>query len=200
MEDFINARVARPFACMAEIEQQALAEKVPIVSPATGSVLSWIARSIRPARILELGCGPGYSLLWMLSALDQVRVVTIDRNPLLLQQARENLQKIDQGQREVELRQDMVMEFLHANINSLNDFDFIFVDCDKILYPEILLLLLKKYQNSFVFDNTLWHGRILDENNMLPSDNAVREFWSRLQQSNRQWTLFPVGDGLLFAQ
>ena len=199
-EDYIDSQIVEiPFPFMKEMELDCRGRKIPIVSPATGALIAGLVNLLQPSRVLEIGTGPGYSTLWMASGLDCCHITSIDRNAELLAEAASYLQKADLGKVEIELQQRYALEYLQENLHKLDQFDLIFVDCDKILYPKIVTLLLENYHNQFLFDNVLWHGRIANPDNRLPSDNAVREFWQKIKDSKRKWTLFPSGDGLLFA-
>lgn len=199
MEDFIEANlVKRPYIFMEEFEKSARSRKIPILSAASGSVLAHLVKSVSPKRILEIGTGPGYSLLWLLSAVHDCEIITIDRNREFQIEAANLLQQIQQPI-QVKFANEDALTFLNENLKQLNLFDLVFVDCDKILYPEILHILLNSAIKNFIFDNTLWHGRILKKENLTPSDLAIKEFWQILKGSKREWTLFPAGDGLVFS-
>jgi len=199
-EQFIDSElVEMPFPFMREMEKDCRSRKVPVVSMATGAVIAQLIKLIQPKKILEIGTGPGFSLLWMLSALESGQIVSLDRNQELLEEAQKYISKVKKKEVQVELLHKYAIEYLNQNLQQLNEFDLVFVDCDKILYPDILKILMEHYNNRFLFDNVLWHGRISDPANTLPSDNAVRQFWTQLKNGQRKWTLFPSGDGLLLS-
>jgi predicted O-methyltransferase YrrM len=100
--------------------------------------------------------------------------------------------------------QAVILENLHIldsvkNKPSFEEFEFVFVDCDKICYPELLSLLSLKLKpgSVLVFDNVLWHGRLQKDIHTRPSDHSIQTFWDLVLTNFSNRTLFPVGDGLL---
>ena len=69
LEAYINDNlILRPFPIFREMEAFALENKIPILSPAAGSILQLLFSLHKPMRVLELGTGLGYSTAWMLSS------------------------------------------------------------------------------------------------------------------------------------
>jgi caffeoyl-CoA O-methyltransferase len=197
-ESYINENlVKRPFPIMKEMEIFAEENKIPILSPAAGSILKFLISSRKPKTILELGTGLGYSTAWMLSAGIPIEIDTIDRNAKELKSADFFLARIKKSSQIVNYHNVHCIEFLKIAAD-LSKYDFVFVDCDKICYPEILTILIenKRMNTSLLFDNVLWHGRLRKELYSKPSDLAVQEFWDIIQKKNIYNTLFPAGDGL----
>jgi caffeoyl-CoA O-methyltransferase len=197
-ESFIDEKlVKRPFPIMQEMEIFAKENKIPIVSLAAGSILKFLITALRPQKILELGTGLGYSTTWMLSSGIPLEIDTIDRNAKELNSANTFIEKIRDGNQIVNLLNLHCIEFI-KNSEDLTKYDFVFIDCDKICYPEILEILLEKKQKLayLLFDNVLWHGRLDRELYSKPSDRAMQEFWQILENKSISNTLFPAGDGL----
>lgn len=231
LEDYINqSLVLRPDPIFSKVESYAAIEKIPVLSPSSGDVLSRLVEWQRPKSILELGTGAGISLFWMVSRLhESVRLTTVDRNRNLVPLVKQFWAESTYAKRHrVEFRSGFIVEqLLDGSIEPL-DYDFVFVDCDKVTYPQILDILtgneptlvrrekvldvnlpenleckLNGKPNGkrvAVFDNVLWHGRILNPDPDKPSDQAMIQFWSRLQELQHPRTLFPVGDGLLLVE
>lgn len=204
LEEWIDKElVPRPFEWMEDLENKAREDRFPVLSPASGAVLAFLARSWNPEHVLELGTGYGVSLVWLYSALgNTVRIVSVDREKLFSGTAWEFLQRIDGVGENVELRNADCVEYLDSYLDSKppDGKEFLFVDCDKVRYPEIFSLLSFKAKDRrvrVVFDNVLWHGRIADPERQAPSDEAVRELWSLVKTSGLTYTLFPAGDGIL---
>lgn len=72
---------------MAEMERLAESEGVPIVHWETGRMLAVLAGSL-DARVLEVGTAIGYSALHMAEVLDRGSIVTLERDPERIAQAR----------------------------------------------------------------------------------------------------------------
>ncbi|TGL19126.1 O-methyltransferase [Leptospira yanagawae] len=203
IEPFIDSElVYKPNPVFSEMERYAKEKNIPIVTAATGGVLSQIVSFIKPNKILELGTGLGYSTLWMVKGNPSSNIITIDRHEEQAKLLDGYAQKMGlESQMDVTRVTGSVIDYL-ANESLWKDVDFFFVDCDKITYPTIFRTLWPKAKKgaSFVYDNVLWHGRVLDPDPKKPSDMAVMELWNEVKSQVSEYTLFPVGDGLLFFQ
>ncbi|XDD47741.1 O-methyltransferase [Leptospira sp. WS39.C2] len=201
LEPFIDSElVHKPNTVFLEMESYAKEKNIPIVTAATGGVLSQIVSLIKPKTILELGTGLGYSTLWMVHGSKDSKITTVDRHE-------EQAKALDMYAKKMGLESQMdvtrvtgsVLEYLEEEGN-WRETDFFFIDCDKITYPTIFRTLWPKVKEGacFVIDNVLWHGRVLNPDPKKPSDMAVMELWNEVKSQVSDYTLFPVGDGLLF--
>lgn len=202
LENYIDQElIERPDSKFNEIENFAEIHSVPILSPASGAVLRHLIEINHPKRILELGTGLGYSAAWMLDTKLDFSLVTIDRNVEMSMKAKEFIESIKQPNQTIEFIHSHILDKL-KQMENLESFDLIFIDCDKICYPEILDIFLKQVSKNLIliFDNVLWHGRLLDKHSVRPSDQAVQKFWTKIKESKIKQTLFPVGDGILYLE
>lgn len=204
LESYIDSSlVYKPNPVFAEMETYAKEKNIPIVSAATGAVLSHLVSLISPKQILELGTGLGYSTLWMAVGSPETRFVTVDR-------FKEQADLMDGYARKMGILEqihvkrvtDSVLDYLAKESDEWVSSDLFFVDCDKITYPEIFGILWRdaKPGSYFLFDNMLWHGRVLAPDPKKPSDLAVMALWHEVKSQVSGYTLYPVGDGLLFFQ
>src|ERR671931_2937048 len=76
---------------MREMEELAERERIPIVHWETGRFLAALVGAMDPALVLEVGTAIGYSTLHMAEALGRGRIVTIERDPERVGQARDFL-------------------------------------------------------------------------------------------------------------
>ncbi|TGK29010.1 O-methyltransferase [Leptospira gomenensis] len=193
--------VVRPISILYEMENDAAKEGVPVLTPASGSVLKFLVEAEQPDEILELGTGYGISLFWMACGLKKTaKIVSLEREIFYIAKVRSYLEKHPFGDLDVHLIKTHCLQFLkesEENEKTSWSGKFVFIDCDKVLYPEIFRILSRLKPAVAVFDNVLWHGRIFESDRQAPSDLAVREFWDELKRSGFSHTLFPVGDGLL---
>ena len=83
---------------MAEMEALAERDRVPIVSWETGRLLAALAAA-GDGRILEVGTAIGYSALHMAEALDAGSIVSLERDPSRIAQARDFLDRAGVGDR-----------------------------------------------------------------------------------------------------
>ncbi|TGK87017.1 O-methyltransferase [Leptospira noumeaensis] len=204
LESFIDTDlVFKPNPVFAEMETYAKEKNIPIVTAATGAVMSHLVSLLRPKQILELGTGLGYSTLWMAVGSPESKFVTVDRHEeqaSLLDLYAKKMGISDQIH--VKRVTASVMDYLEKESLEWRESDLFFVDCDKITYPEIFRILWKEAnpRSYFLFDNMLWHGRVLAPDPKKPSDLAVMALWNEVKSQVSGYTLYPVGDGLLFFQ
>lgn len=193
--------IPRPHPILKEIEIKSKELKVPILSPTSGAILKFLIEIFKPKKILELGTGLGYSTCWMLLSNLELQIDTLDRNPGSLKEAKSFIDKLIQTNQKVEYFKTHGMLYL-KNQTSFEFYDFIFIDFDKITYPELLELFLEKGKANvrIVFDNVLWHGRLNPEIHHRPSDLAIQKLWNLVKEKNLKRTLFPSGDGLLMIE
>ncbi|TGL23483.1 O-methyltransferase [Leptospira bourretii] len=204
LESYIDSSlVYKPNPVFAEMETYAKEKNIPIVTAATGAVLSHLVSLVRPKQILELGTGLGYSTLWMAVGSPETRFVTVDRHKEQADLMDGYAQKMGiLEQIHVKRVTDSVMDYLENEYSEWVGSDLFFVDCDKITYPDIFRILWKEAKpgSYFLFDNMLWHGRVLSPDPKKPSDLAVMALWNEVKSQVLGYTLYPVGDGLLFFQ
>ncbi|TGM58122.1 O-methyltransferase [Leptospira vanthielii] len=204
LESYIDSSlVYKPNPIFSEMETYAKDKNIPIVTAATGAVLSHLVSLLKPSQVLELGTGLGYSTLWMALGSPNSQFVTVDRHEeqaALLDEYAKKMGIWDQIH--VKRVTASVLEYLQENREEWIDSDLFFIDCDKITYPEIFRILWRdsKPGASFLFDNMLWHGRVLHPDPKKPSDLAVMSLWDEVKSQVFRYTLYPVGDGLLFFQ
>ncbi|TGK18745.1 methyltransferase [Leptospira fluminis] len=204
LEDWIDRDlVRRPYPWLHTLEENAAKDQIPVLSPASGAVLAFLVSSWEPTEVLELGTGYGVSLIWIYSALQgSAKIRSVDREIQFMQTTQSYLDRLGADSRRIELLKGECVEVLRRFFSSSvkGEKEFLFVDCDKIRYPEILKLVRdggKGRELRVVFDNVLWHGRPADPERQAPSDVAIRAFWGILKESGLPYTLFPVGDGLI---
>ena len=82
------------------------------------------------------------------------------------------------------------------------DFDFVFIDADKINYPAYYDLVVDRVQQGgfIIADNVLWSGKVVQED--IPKKDkdtpAILKFNKRVHEDERvENVLFPIRDGLM---
>lgn len=203
LEGFINDHcVNRPFSIMGNVEKYAKDNNIPILSPMSGQILVFLLKNYGINNVLELGTGIGFSTLWMIAAKTSIHITTIDRNPNDLKIAQNYIEQTKSNDQTIEYINGQCLEFCITK--DINTYDFIFIDCDKITYPDLLeyLILKTKPNCKLLFDNVLWHGRVMitNQNELKPSDVAIQSFWKKLHDKKLEFTLFPSGDGMLLME
>ena len=178
-----------------EMEARAAAEEIPISDAATGRLLAILARSIGARRILELGTAIGYAALLFARAVPEARIVSIDKSPERLADARGYLERAGVAGR-VELIEGAALDVLHR---LEGPFDLVYVDAVKTEYRRYLDLTLPKLRvgGLIVCDNLLWGGQIAAPTEEDPETDALRAFNGYLMMHPQlQAVVVPLGDGV----
>jgi predicted O-methyltransferase YrrM len=178
------------------------------VSPPQGALLQLLARSVGARAVLEVGTLGGYSTIWLGRALPPGgRLVTLEAEPMHAEVARANLALA--GLAEVaEVRLGPAAESLAELAAAGGEpFDLVFIDADKVSYPEYLswALRLTRPGSLIIGDNVVRNGAIADPDSTDPSVLGVRRFLELIAADPRltATTLQTVGvkgyDGLTIA-
>ena len=184
---------------MAEMEEHAERESIPIVHWETGRLLAVLCGVLDPV-VLEVGTAIGYSTLHMAEQLRNGRVVTLEREPERAAQARSYLERGGVSDR-VELVEGDALETLPGLDGP---FDLLFVDASKGEYARDLELAQPKLSERalMVVDNLLMSGEVA-----LPEGADTRWNPDSLASARRlnsdllgsdDWLacVLPVGDGI----
>jgi predicted O-methyltransferase YrrM len=153
---------------MAEMEQVAERDGVPIVHWEAGRLLATLCRALDPV-VLEVGTAIGYSTLHMAEQLRQGRVVTLELDPDRARQARGFFERAGVSDR-IELVEGDARETI-GNLDG--PFGLLFVDAAKEEYRSYIELAEPKLADNAVLaiDNLLMSGEVA-----LPEGSDTR--WS----------------------
>ncbi|MGI6073341.1 MAG: O-methyltransferase [Fermentimonas sp.] len=167
-----------------------------------GRLLKMIVRMIKPKQILEIGTYVGYSAISMAEGLVAGgKLHTIEIDDELETIIRKNIH--DSGfQQSIELHIGDALDVIPTFADE--SFDLVFIDGNKRTYWGTYEALLPKVsKGGFILaDNTLWHGKVLDE----PASNdwqtkGIIEFNSKLKSDDRvEKIILPIRDGLTLIQ
>jgi predicted O-methyltransferase YrrM len=184
---------------MKEMEELAEREGVPIVHWETGRLLAVLCRVLDPV-VLEVGTAIGYSTLHMAEQLERGRVVTLERDPQRMVQARDYLERGGAAE-----RVEIVEGDARGTIPTLEGpFDLLFVDATKAEYREYIELAEPKLADRalLVVDNLLMSGEVAlaeGADTYWSAENlaSARALNTELVSGER-WlgAVLPVGDGI----
>lgn len=181
------------------IEGTELKEFIPVVDNDVARMLKLIIYLIKPKKILEIGTSIGFSASSMARVVKEYggKIVTIEYDEKVARQAEENFRK--QGLDEVI---EIKMGDAKTIIPSLDEeFDMIFQDVDKRLYPILFedCMKLLKHGGILAAEDTLfpvldlegkWHNLI----------EPIKEFNKLVVNDDRLFsTMLPIGDGFVIA-
>jgi len=188
-------------ALLAEMEELAALERIPIVEWETGRLLATLVAARRPARVLEVGTAIGYSTIHMARELQsEGRIVTLERDPRRIAQARDFWARAGVADR-IELVEG---DALHSIGGLDGPFDLVFLDAGKTEIDAYLERLDGRLADDalLVVDNLLMSGdAALPEGleTSWPEDSlrAARRT-TRALMASPEWlfSLLPVGDGV----
>jgi len=156
------------------------------VSPNEGRLLQLLAQIAGAKRILEVGTLGGYSTIHLARALpEDGALVSLELDERYAAVARENIAEAGLGDK-VEVRvgdgRGLLAEMVE---NDAGPFDLIFIDADKVSYPEYLewSLQLSQPGSLILADNAIRGGSVLDPED--ESARATREFNETLAKDVR---------------
>jgi predicted O-methyltransferase YrrM len=201
---YLNELRPAPDPVLAEMEEQAARDGIPIVVPATGQLLHVLALASRARRIVEVGTAIGVSTLYMARALPaDGTILSFEIDEDRHSAARDYLERAG-----LLGRCDLRLEDARAGLASLGEerFDMAFVDGVKAQYGDYFdaLLPLLAPGALLAVDNVLMSGTVAEGR----SDGhwgdeqiaTARAFNERLmRQKQLIATVTPVGDGVLLA-
>lgn len=175
------------------------------ISPEQGQLMNLLARLMGARRYLEIGVFTGYSSLAVALALPEDGLVTAcDLNADYTRVARRYWEKAGLSER-ITLKLAPALDSLDTLLadGRAGFYDLAFIDADKanyLAYFERCLELLRP-GGLIAVDNTLWSGRVLDDDDHSEDTDAIRLFNQKLHEDQRiDLSLVPIGDGLTLAR
>ncbi len=187
---------------LARLRQETLGVEWSVmqISPEQGQFMSLLVRLLNVKRALEVGTYTGYSSICIASALAEGgQLLCCDDSEEWTAVARKYW-KLAGLENKIQLQLQDASKTLQMLVEQeAGTFDFIFIDADKQnyeVYYEYSLSLLRK-GGLLAVDNTLWSGKVADEENNEPGTRAIRRFNDRVKNDTRvTQSLVPIGDGL----
>lgn len=169
--------------------------KTPSVEPDVGMFLEFFTYSVKPAKILEIGCGIGVSTRYMAKGAPDAHITAVDYNAGRLEHARDACRNMNVNcifaDGEEYLRDDRGV------------YDVIFVDSVKKRYPVMLHYSLNRLKEggAVIFDDVFLYGEIFKQDceiapKYIGAARVLREFLNNVKAQYRH-TLLPIGGGLL---
>ena len=182
-----------------KIKEKALEEHVPIIMDDTLEVVDKILKELKPKKILEIGTAVGYSAMCFSEYLeDGGKIDTIERDLERVEQARENIVKVEVAEKINILAGDAV-----EILPTLNEkYDMVFIDAAKGKYPFFLKEALRMLNDNGIIlaDNVLYKGYVMSDYNKHKQRTAVRnlrEYIAEVTQNpDLETEILEVGDGL----
>lgn len=171
------------------------------IAPEQGQFMALLVQLTGARRILEVGTFTGYSAICMAQAMGaEGRMICCDIAGDYNAIAERYWREAGLSER-IEQRLAPALDTLAAleRAGQAGSFDLIFIDADKANYPAYLehALRLVRQGGLILFDNTLWSGRVLEQNPDSADTRAIQALNLALKGDQRlDLSLLPLGDGL----
>lgn len=168
-KEFVDSHHRAVDEDLAELRRSNEDESVPLIFTETEEILSLLIGLTHPDKILEIGTAHGYSALFFAKKLPDARIVTIERNPVMIEAAAAEFASRKEGKR-IDFRTGDASEILNGLVCDLADadesekFDFVFIDAAKSHYRDFFEAAEKICTKDalIVCDNILLNGWILE--------------------------------------
>jgi caffeoyl-CoA O-methyltransferase len=189
VEEYLYELLPSRDAVIAEMEDYAAKNGVPIIGPAVARLMMLLVQVSGAKRIFEMGSAIGYSTIWLARAAGSgAEVFYTDGDPKNAQRAQEYFRKAGVAKR-IKVGVGNALDLIKK---APGKFDLVFNDIDKRQYPDALPAALPKLKRGglLVTDNTLWSGKAARP--AAPDDadtRGIQEF-NRVVYASKE--LFPV--------
>lgn len=197
---YLQGLLPAPDPLVAELTEVARRRRLPIAYPETAALLEILVEASQPRRVVEVGVSIGVTTLRMARRLPPGgRIVAIDADPAVLEEAKTNWARAGVGDR----IDPVVGKGLEVLPGLAGPIDLAWVDAVKREYGGYLDALLPKLPPGALVavDNLLLDGRAADRRAEIghwdaADIEAVRAFNARFVSEPRLRALvLPVGDG-----
>lgn len=149
-----------------------------------GRFLELLVFAASATSVLEIGTFSGYSSMAMAAGLAPGgKIVTCEIDPVHAEVAQRHIAASPYAQ-SIDV---LVGPALQSIADLTGPFDLVFIDADKGAYADYYEAVLPKLapRGLIVADNTLWSGRILDEDDTSADTEAIRAFNDRVAADPR---------------
>jgi predicted O-methyltransferase YrrM len=197
IDDYLYRIAAPRDQLLEKMEEYADSHAVPIIGPLVGRLLYNLAKASQSKKILEIGTAIGYSGIWLARAVVPLKgsVTTIDMDPERVEIAKKNISEAGL-ERAVKIIEGNALKVLPT---LKEEFDMIFLDSDKDVYPDAFKMSVSMLRKGglFVADNALWGGDVAkggkskDTQSMIKFNRLVSEF------PRMSTVIVPLRDGVL---
>lgn len=199
IEDYIRGMLPESAGLINEMEKYAAENHVPIIQPEVARFLSFLIKGRDVKNILEVGTAIGYSAMVMHSAARGCRIVTIERDPDMIAQAKKNISSAGlEG--DIEIIEGEAGEVLKKMEGS---FDLVLLDAAKGQYlqffPDCHRML--KYNGIIFADNVLFRGMVANNELLIRRKITIvkrMRKYLKYMSSNPDYdtSVLPLGDGV----
>jgi caffeoyl-CoA O-methyltransferase len=199
--EYLDRLLPASAGIIAEMEEDARLNNVPIADREVALFLEITARAMRARRVLEIGMAIGYAVIHLARGMEaDGLIVTIEPNDEMIRRAGDYLTRAGVRER-VRIEKGYALEV----IPQLTDtFDLVYLDAMKEEYSEYLdkALPLLRTGGVVVADNVLWGGQVAGEiraENQRESTEALRKFNEHfINHPQLRSEILSFGDGIAY--
>lgn len=200
VSDYLNTLMPKRTGILARLEKDAAEQQIPIITPEVASLMEVLIKTTNPKHILEVGTAIGYSaLLFCLAAGPETHLITIEREPNLIDAARANIDEAGLSN-QIKVMPGDATEVLPCLTEPV---DMIFLDGAKGHYTQMLehCLNLLKPGGLLISDNVLFRGMVASDEKVKRRKKTIvtrmRTYLETITDHPQlQTSLLPMGDGL----
>ena len=199
LEAYIEAHTTPPaahLAALADETRASLSAPQMLTGTVEGRLLEALVWAAQPQLVLELGTYSGYSALAMAAALPSGgRIVTCELSDEHADFAQRHIDASPYADR-IEVRRGPALESVAA---LEGPFDLVFIDADKVNYVNYYEAVVPKLaeRGLIAADNTLWSGRVAEDEDESEATDAMRTFNDRVRDDDRVVAvMLSVRDGI----
>ena len=195
VEDYIRHTLKDADGLLKELEVFAEENSVPIVHKEVSDLLKVLLKMQKPQRIVEVGCAIGYSsILFATTCEGNVDITTCERNPVMIERAKENIKRAGFENNIRILEGDAVEQLKNVE----GEFDMIFLEY-KLFYDLVIDKL--KVGGVLISDNILYKGMIASDDLVVRRKKTIvkrmRNYLDYICNCDYLTTsLLPMGDGV----
>ena len=206
LHDYLVAHSMPPDEVLSDLAAETLArfgeDAGMQIGPEQGTFMTLLARLTGAVSAVEVGTFTGYSAICVARGLaDSGRLLCCDVSEEWTSVAREYWKRAGVADK-IELRLGPAARTLR-DLPAGTIFDYAFIDADKTGYVEYwdLIVPMIRPGGLILVDNTLSHGRVVDQGEQGDTVRGIRRFNDRAMADDRvDLVLLPIGDGLTMAR
>jgi len=199
IDDYLYRIAAPRDPLLEKMEEYADSRAIPIIGPLVGRLLYNLAKASQSKRILEIGTAIGYSGIWLARAVAPLKgaVTTIDMDTERVKIAKKNISEAGL-ERTVKVIEGNALKVLPT---LKEEFDMIFLDSDKDVYPDAFKMSVPMLRKGglFVADNALWGGDVAKGGKSKDTQSMIK--FNRLvsESPGMSTVIVPLRDGVLLS-
>ena len=199
VEDYIRKTLKDKDGLLKQLEEYAKENNIPIVHKEVSELLKVLLKVQKPKRILEVGCAIGYSSILFASVLDDVEIITVERNEKMIEKAKANIKSAGFEKNIIILEGDAEEVLKEVE----GPFDMIFMDSAKGQYKLFYDMIIDKLRvdGLLISDNILYKGMVAHDDFVIRRKKTIvkrmRNYLDYICNCGYLTTsLIPIGDGV----